>query len=91
MRETVAWEDAIEVPCPRCGAFCGEVCRDDGTPRKSCHVERHGEAIAGGVRVRYRDGHRVRYGDELPGALDAPAFASVETGSNPFPPSRSAQ
>lgn len=65
-RVTVLWAEAVEVACPECHAGAGQVCRDEGVPRKACHGARHLHAIELGVRPKYRDGHKIRYEDPEP-------------------------
>jgi hypothetical protein len=60
---TVTWQEAVAVSCPFCRAAPFSVCRDDGVPRKPCHLPRHGHAVELGARPAYRGGQRIRYAD----------------------------
>lgn len=60
-------DEALTSACPQCNAAPGERCveADGVTWRKSCHGSRHDAAIAAGARIRFINGSRVRYVDEL--------------------------
>jgi predicted ribosome-associated RNA-binding protein Tma20 len=68
-KATTTKEEALRYQCPRCHAGPQDRCTmPDGVQwRKSFHIERHVVAIDNGARIRYINGARVFYEDEVLG------------------------